>query len=383
VEPSAFPTPYGTVRKSPSDYWYFLPSLELPPDIYTPQLVKLLSEADRKLGELSGLGQLMPNPDLLVMPYVKREAVESSRIEGTQANLSDLFLGEVTDSPKDVRSDVFEVRNYVDAMEYGLGRLRALPLSTRLLCEMHEILMRGVRGDKATPGELRRSQNWIGAPGSTPANATYVPPPPGEMGELLSRWEKVLDAKDQLPPLLHIALLHWQFEAIHPFLDGNGRIGRLLITLYLCERNELSQPLLYLSEYFQAHRSEYLNHLLRVSQYGDWNTWFSFFLVAVRQQAEDAVETSKLIIQLQNKYRNRLHAAKVTPTTFHLLEQLFRNPYTTVASAAGRLAVSAPAARTAIERLEELKVLKEFTGKERNRLYCAEELLALLKAARA
>lgn len=349
-------------------------------EIYSPRIVQLLSDADRKLGELSGLCQLMPNPDLLVMPYVKREAVESSRIEGTQANLTDLFLGEVTDGLRDKSSDVEEVQNYVDAMEYGLDRLKSLPLSSRLLCELHRILMRGVRGEKATPGELRRSQNWIGSPGSSPTTATYVPPAPGDMGTLLSEWEKVLHAKTMLPPLLHIALLHWQFEAIHPFLDGNGRIGRLLITLYLCERGELSQPLLYLSAFFQANRNEYLDYLLRVSQRGDWDSWFSFFLTAVRKQAGDAAESSKKILRLQTEYRDRAHTAKVTPTTLHLLDQLFRNPYTTVASAAKRLQVTAPAARTAIDRLQELEILEELTGRERGRIYCAKELLLLLQA---
>jgi Fic family protein len=378
MDPSSFPKAYGAVRKAPGGYWYFTPSLKTPDAIYTSDVVRLLSDADRKLGELSGLGQILPNPDLLVMPYMRREAVESSRIEGTQANLSDLFLGEVAASEAMLSADVLEVRNYLRAMEYGLERMKEFPLGARLLCEMHRILMKDVRGDKAQPGDLRQSQNWIGPSGSTPETATYVPPVPGEVGALLSEWERGLHAPNALPPLLHIALLHWQFESIHPFLDGNGRIGRLLITLYLSKRGELSQPLLYLSAYFQDHRDDYVDLLKRVGQDSAWVPWFSFFLTAVRKQAEDAIQSSKRILSLQSAYRDRLHTSKVTPTTMLLLEQLFRNPYVTAASVAMRLKVTPPAARTAIDRLTELGIITEVTGRERNRVYFARELMAIL-----
>jgi Fic family protein len=260
--------------------------------------------------------------------------------------------------------------------------MREFPLSTRLLCEMHRILMAGVRGGKAQPGELRKSQNWIGQTGSQPETATFVPPVPGDVGTLLSEWEKGLHAATGLPPLIHIALLHWQFESIHPFLDGNGRVGRLLITLYLCKRGELSQPLLYLSAYFQDHRDEYLELLKIVGQRSAWTDWFSFFLTAVRRQAEDAIQSSKRILELQDSYRTRLHDAKVTPTTMHLLEQIFRNPYLTAASVAERLKVTPPAARTAIGRLTELGILTEMTGRERNRVYLARELMSILDTKR-
>lgn len=371
---------YGAVRKSPTGYWYFVPSLKVPEDIYTPGIAMLLSEADRKLGELSGLGQLMPNPDLLVMPYMRREAVESSRIEGTQANLTDLLLGEVAEVPAQKSADVQEVQNYIAAMQQGLKLLPKLPLSTRLLREVHKTLITSVRGNHATPGEFRRSQNWIGASGSTPETATYVPPSPHEVPALLTEWEKLLHERTVLPPLLHIALLHWQFEAIHPFLDGNGRIGRLLITLYLCERGELSQPLLYLSEYFQQHREEYIGHLLAINQKGDFDGWFRFFLLAVREQAEDAAKTSTKLLHLQSKYRSLLATTKVTPTMLIMVEQLFRNPYITAATAKEHLKLSGPAIRTAIERLQALGIIEEMTGKERHRIYRAKELLKVLRA---
>ena len=266
----------GRCIKTLKNYWAFIPN-PLPPSIIYKDLINLLSEADRLLGELSGTGRTLLNPYLLIGPYTRREAVSSSRIEGTEASLSDLFYFEAAETEKPKVSDVKEVKNYVKAMEAGIKRLKDLPISVRLIREIHKILMQGVRGEQAEPGELRKSQNWIGRQGCTLNEATFVPPPIDEMAKALSDWENYLHSNPKEPPLIQCALMHYQFEAIHPFLDGNGRIGRLLITFFLCEKGFLTQPLLYLSEFFEKHRSEYYSRLLGVSQRGEWKEWIEFF----------------------------------------------------------------------------------------------------------
>src|SRR2546426_4191463 len=291
MDPTAFKAPEaGRVIRTPKGYAAFVPA-PLPPTLdYGADLVRALSRADAALSELSGLGQHLPNPHLLIAPYVRREAVLSSRIEGTKASLSDLLLDEMENAASVPREDdVREVRNYVVALEYGIKRLRDLPLSLRLVRELHARLMKGVRGERATPGEFRRSQNWIGPSGSTPATAPYVPPPPEHMKEALADCERFLHEREKLPDLIQCALMHEQFEAIHPFLDGNGRVGRLLITLFLIERGRLSQPLLYLSAYIEAHRGEYYSGLQAVHTDGDWKGWIRFFLTGVELIAQDAV----------------------------------------------------------------------------------------------
>ena len=253
----------GKVIMTRSGYHAFIPAL-LPPNIqYDQDLVLALSRADTALGELSGLGRQLPNPHLLINPYIRQEAVLSSRIEGTKAGLSDLWLDEVDGGIADRdRTDIHEVMNYIRALEYGIQQLNELPLSKRLTRELHARLMQGVRGEQSTPGEFRRTQNWIGHPGSTLANAQYVPPPPEEMLVILDNWETFLHERESFPDLIQCAIMHEQFEAIHPFLDGNGRVGRLLITLFLIERGRLSQPLLYLSQYFEGRRQEYYSGLI-------------------------------------------------------------------------------------------------------------------------
>lgn len=256
----------GRCVKTTTGYWAFIPH-PLPPVLgYDTSLIRLLSEAHRLLGELSGTGRLLANPYLLIAPYVRREAVSSSRIEGTQASLNDLFFFEASESEKPKVPDVREVKNYVRAMEYGIDRLKELPISIRLIGEIHRVLMEDVRGEHATPGEIRRSQNWVGPPGCSLQDATYVPPPVEEMKNALSDWEKYLHSDPDAPPLIQCALMHYQFEAIHPFLDGNGRVGRLLITFFLWEKGLLTQPLLYLSAFFDRFRDEYYSRLLAVSQ---------------------------------------------------------------------------------------------------------------------
>jgi Fic family protein len=370
----------GKLIRAAGGYHAFVPD-PLPTEwpSYSAGIVSLLSEAERNLGSLVGVGETLPNPDFLIVPYMRREAVLSSRIEGTQASLSDLFLFEAAPETSPERSDVLEVRNYVKAMSFGLKRIEELPLSLRLVRELHQKLVTGVRGTRFTPGEFRQSQNWIGPTGCTLNDARFVPPPVPEMKEALNQWEKFLHQKNDIPLLVQCALIHYQFEAIHPFLDGNGRVGRLLITLFLCEKKLLPKPLLYLSAYFERNKQEYYDRLLAVSQTGDWERWVSFFLKGVAQQAVEAMDRSRRIRSLQERYRKKLQQAGMPATTLSLLDELFLNPYTTAPLGAKRLNVEYHTARAAIQRLETLGILKELTGKQRNRIYCAQELLRVVE----
>lgn len=370
-------SPSGKLIRTPGGYWAFVPK-PLPPKLeWDDSFVSLISKADIALGTLSGLGESLPNPHLLIYPFVRREAVLSSRIEGTQSSISDLLLFEATRVEK--QRDVREVQNYVRAIEYGLRRLDELPLSLRLIRELHAILMEGVRGEQATPGEFRQSQNWIGALGCSLSEATFVPPPVPEMQEALAQLEKFLHTDTNLPPLAQLALVHYQFEAIHPFRDGNGRIGRLLITLFLYERKSLSQPLLYLSAFFEQHRQEYYDLLLEVSQKGTWRRWVEFFLRAVVNQASDAVLRSRLLLNLQQAYRQVRLSKQMSPTAGRLVELIFMRPVLSVRTVQELLEVTFPAAQKAIGLLEEEGVLIEITGGKRNKAYAAKEILGVLE----
>ncbi|MFH1943894.1 MAG: Fic family protein [bacterium] len=373
----------GICIKTPQGYWAFVPNL-LPPKIqYDETIIHKTAEAERILGELSGMGRILSNPYLLIAPYIRREAVASSSIEGTQASLSDLFFFEAEEPEKPLVPDVKEVRNYVRAMEYGIERLVKLPVSVRLIRELHRILMEGVRGEYSTPGGIRRSQNWIGSPGCTIKEATYVPPPLNEMKQSLSDWEKFLHAEPDIPPLIICALMHYQFEAIHPFLDGNGRIGRLLITFYLCERGYLSQPLLYLSRFFDRYRDEYYRRLLCVSQYGEWTDWILFFLRGVIQQSKDAIKDSERILDLHFQYQRELQATKKIPDTAHrLIDEIFQNPILSISGLAKKWDVPFNSVKRGVNRLVEVGILKEITEKKRNKLYQATKLIRLLTEGR-
>ena len=263
-------------------------------------------------------------------------------------------------------------------MNYGLTRLKELPLSLRLVREIHSVLMEGVRGDKMKPGEFRTSQNWIGPPGCSLADATYVPPPVSEMNEALSHWEKFLRAEDSLAPLIKCALIHYQFETIHPFLDGNGRVGRLLITFYLCERGYLEHPILYLSDYFERFRTEYYDLLMKVSQYGAWDDWLKYFIRGVAEQSKVAEETGHKILDLQKEYRQQLQKESVTTVVFQLLDMLFLNPFVSLPGISDYLKITWPTAKASVERLVRLGILKEVSGRKRGRIYCAKELLNIL-----
>jgi Fic family protein len=370
-------SPSGRVVRAIDGYWAFVPN-PLPPKLdWDSPLVSFVSKADLAVGTLSGLGETLPNPHLLIYPFIRREAVLSSRIEGTQSSLSDLLLFEATRIEK--QRDVREVRNYVRAIEHGLKRLEELPLSLRLIRELHSILMEGVRGERATPGEFRQSQNWIGPPGCTLNDATFVPPPVPEMLEALDQLEKFLHTDMPLPPLVELALIHYQFESIHPFLDGNGRIGRLLITLFLCQRGILTKPLLYLSAFFERHRQEYYDHLLQVSQQGAWRQWIEFFLTAVAEQSGDAVRRARRLLDLHRNYYQTSLEKRLPATSGQLIELVFMRPVLNARVAQESLKVTFPAAQKAIRALVDEGILAEITGGKRNKAYAAKEILKILE----
>jgi Fic family protein len=373
------------VGQGETTYWAFIPN-PLPPTLtFDSALIRLLSDADRALGELAGLGRALPNPHLLINPFIRREAVLSSRIEGTQADLADLYAFEAGQlalpglKAAPAEADVREVFNYVRALEYGLERLSALPVSLRLIREVHARLMEGVRGEHATPGEFRRTQNWIGAPGCTLNDATYVPPPVDEMHTALDAFEKYLHSKDDQPPLVRLALIHYQFEAIHPFIDGNGRIGRLLLSLLSVHWDLLPLPLLYLSAFFEKHRQDYYDLLMAVSVRGAWREWIEFFLRGVAEQARDAVVRAKRLQDLQLAWRTKYQRARGAGLLLGIVDALFAVPVLTPRQVAKQLRVSHPAAMQALRRLEQDRILKEISGKQRNRLYIAPELVQALQ----
>lgn len=374
-------SPAGKIINTQKGYFAFIPN-PLPPKItYDESLVQLLSEANRNLGNLNGVGTQLPNPALLIIPYVRKEAVLSSRIEGTETSLSELFYFEAArkaEQKKEAgRTDVLEVLNYVKAIDYGIKRLETLPVSLRLIKEIHAILMKGVRGQHLTPGEFRKTQNWIGPGGCTLNNATYVPPPVEEMKETLSDLEKSIHDRDALDGLIQCAATHYQFEAIHPFLDGNGRIGRLLTMLFLCEREYLKYPLLYLSAYFERNRSQYYEKLLGVSQRGDWSGWVKFFLKAIADESKAAVDNSRAVLALLDDYRKRAEQKRPSMYVFKLLDLISKNPYISIPRTAETLKTSFHTARAAVEKLQSMKILTETTDKERGKIYCAEELLKI------
>lgn len=363
-------------------YSAFVPAPLPPPLTLDPSLVRTLSEADRALGELAGLGRAIANPHLLIQPFIRREAVLSSRIEGTQADVTDLYAFEAGQLPlpgissSTSEPDVREVLNYVHALEYGLERINELPVSLRLLRELHERLMHDVRGGRASPGEFRTTQNWIG--GNLPSDARFVPPPPAQMHDALDAFEKYLHADDGNPPLLKLGLIHYQFESIHPFVDGNGRIGRLLISLLLVHWNLLPLPLLYLSAFFERNRQQYYDHLISVSQKGSWENWLRFFLSGVAEQARDAVNRARQLQDLQAFWRNSLQESRATTLSLRLADHLFERPVISTTYIRERYGVALPTALRALRQLESLGIVKEVTGQFRNQRYIAEQILAVL-----
>jgi len=370
-------SPSGRWVKTPEGYRAFHPS-PLPPEIvWTPKLVRALSHADRLLGRLAGEGRRLPNPHLLIRPFVQREAVYSSRIEGTQATLGELLAADAGVIPERSPEDLREVGNYVTALNHGLKRLETLPLSLRLVRELHEKLMTGVRGDHATPGQFRRTQNWIGRPGCTLAEASYVPPPPADLLDHLGRWEEFLH-DESVPPLAHAALMHYQFEAIHPFIDGNGRVGRLLITLSLCARGVLTEPLLYLSAFFEATRNDYYDGLRGITERGDWAGWLEYFCNGVARQSEDALSRAERINRQLADWRE-VFAGSGSKVTLQLIELVGSNPFLTPRETERRLGVAYNTVMRAITALEASGVLTKVGEGKRDRVFCARAILDILE----
>lgn len=366
----------GKVIKELTGYYAFIPNPLPPQIIWDNSLVGSLSKANHLLGMLSREGAKLPNPHLLIRPFIAREAVLSSKIEGTQATLGEVLASEVGTSIGSSDDDLQEVHNYIVALDYGLRRLSDLPLSVRLIREIHKELMQGVRGSHATPGEFRRTQNWIGPPGCTLNSAKYVPPAPHDMMDCLSELERFLH-DTTLPPLVHIALCHYQFEAIHPFLDGNGRVGRLLITMLLIERKLLSSPLLYLSAFFEATRDEYYRQLYRVSSEGSWNDWLTYFFKGIALQSADALSRTERINTLINDWQAEMRG-KRSGITQELVRYLAVNPFLTTTKIAEQFKVAFTTAQRAITQLEELKIITQISEGKRDRVYCANEILAIL-----
>lgn len=374
----------GTYQNQPAGYRAFIPAPLPPVDLrVSGELQRALSAADTAVGRLDGSVQTLPNPDLFVLMYVRKEAVLSSQIEGTQSSLHDLLAAEAEALGKDrIARDVDEVVNYVKAMRYGLDRLKTLPMSVRLIREIHGELMQGTRGGHLTPGELRTTQNWIGPSGMTLRDAAFVPPPPHEVGPALSALERYLHADDGLPFLVKVGLAHAQFETIHPFLDGNGRVGRLLITLLLCEHGTLAQPVLYLSIYLKRNRAEYYERLQAVRDSGDWEGWLAFFLRGVAEVSGEARETARRIIELREAHRVLVteRLGRGAATAHRVLESLYARPIVSVQELAERLSLTRAAANDVVNRLTELELLREITGHRRNRRFRYEPYVALFEA---
>ena len=363
----------GQYVRQPSGYRAFIPAPlpPRPPIQFDAEMHRLLSDADRALGRLQGSIETLPNPDLFVFMYVRKEAVLSSQIEGTQASINDLLKAEADVMDPHTPRDVDEVINYVSAMNHGLERLSQLPLSIRLIREIHAKLLTGVRGNRMQPGDIRRSQNWIGPAGSTLLTATFVPPPHREAEEALSDLEKFLHQEDDIPLLIRIGMAHAQFETIHPFLDGNGRCGRLLITFFLCHKGILPKPVLYLSYFFKKYRKEYYECLQRVRDFGDWESWIKFFLRGVLTVSDQAAETARAIVTLRENHRTLLtdHFGPASGRAVKMLEHLYQRPTTTVNDVRDYLGISFPNANNMIDKFVQHGVLNETTGQVRNRVF--------------
>jgi len=373
----------GHFVKQVEGYSAFVPA-PLPPNppvALDQELARLLSDADRALGRLDGVVTVLPNPALFVAMYVRHEAVLSSQIEGTQSSLDDVLQFEIDSAGKELPKDVEEVVNYVNAMNYGLERIEKFPLSLRLIREIHERLLTSARGGELTPGEFRRSQNWIGPPGCTLVNATFVPPSVHEMQTALGNFETFLH-DTSLPLLIQCGMAHAQFETIHPFLDGNGRVGRLLITFLLCERKALHRPLLYLSLFLKVNRAEYYDRLMAIRRDGNWEGWFKFFLRGIMEVSLSATQTARAILVLRENHR-QLIADKLggrVALGMRLLDYLFEQPLVSVPLVEKRLTCSFVTANKIIKQFTKLGVLREITGGQRNRRYRYDPYLALFDA---
>jgi Fic family protein len=363
-------------------YRAYIPKLlpPMPPIKYNGELRNLLSEADRALAKLDGIATVLPNTELFIAMYVKKEALLSSQIEGTQASLEGVLKFEANLEPSEDINEIKEVINYIQAMNYGINRLQDMPMSNRLIKEIHEILIKGTRGTHKTPGEFRKTQNWLGPPGANLSEATFIPPPPGALMDLLFNLEEFIHQKDEIPPLIKISLIHAQFETIHPFLDGNGRVGRLLITFYLYWEKILSRPLLYLSFYLKKNRIEYYDLLMKIRLDGNWEGWLKFFLKGVKEVSEEAANSAKEIIILKDTQLKTLFDHKISSIyAVGFLNLIFSKPIITSENLIKELKVNKETANQIIKKFEKLKILKEISGKKRYKKYIFSEYINIIK----
>jgi Fic family protein len=372
---------YLTSATSSEPFRTFIPH-PLPPDPpinLDAEHLELIEKANRSIGRLDGMATLLPDTNLFIYFYVRKEALLSSQIEGTQSSFSDLLAYESDEMPGVPIEDVEEVSSYVAAINHGIKRLRAsFPLSLRLIKEVHQILLSTGRGSTKSPGEFRRSQNWLG--GTRPGNARFVPPPPEVLMDCMGALEKFLHNEPvRTPVLIKAALTHVQFETIHPFLDGNGRLGRMLITLLLCAEKALIEPLLYLSLYFKENREQYYSHLQQVRESGDWEGWLKFFLIGVSTTADQTVHTSRSILEMFERDSRRIEAlGRQTSSALKVYQMLKRKPLVSVPKAVEELGLTAPTVRASIEQMQKLNILRELTGKQRDRTYAYHEYVKIL-----
>lgn len=381
MESERFKAPeFGKATKRPGDKWaftYFLPE-KIPRNLsLTAETVLALSEADNALGTLQGLGRLVPEPDLLVGPFLTREAVASSRIEGTNASLSDVLKAE--ESAVEKNDDIIEVERYLEAIRYGLNSIEKLPITQRLMKELHRILLTGVRGEEREPGEIRKTPVWIGSPTDTPETAVFVPPLPEHLPELLTDWEKYVNDPPPVPLLVRCAMMHYQFETIHPFLDGNGRIGRLLVVLLLLAERRLTAPLLYLSGYLETHRAEYYERLQAVRERGEIQEWIQFFCTAVARQSEDAAWRASQLVELREEYLRQSSGDRSRVSA--IIPLIFRNPFISVRRVEASVKVTNQGARNLIDKAVRYGWLKYIgsVGRGGRNIWAAENILRTIE----
>lgn len=387
MDSKAFKNPFGELKETRDPlhgiYDFFMlrdPPLKLSDLQISEDTHKLLSEAQIELGKLSGAGEFLPNPNLLIRPYLVKEAVSSSKIEGTQATEEDVFQYEENDKPSSNVSshDAKEVANYILALEHGLNQIKTKPITLDLIKDMHRILLTGVRGEDKDPGEFRELQNWIGPEGCSLAESTYVPPVPYALIKLLRDFENYLHYS-KLPSIVHIAIIHYYFEALHPFRDGNGRLGRAIIVLYMCQKGILSEPLLYLSSFFENRREEYYEKLLRISQHSEFDKWINFFAEGVHKKSKQALTKTRKLLNLREFYIQKVRETGHSSYALDLVDFLFHNPFISVPRAKKHLGVLYPTAKNAIEKLESAGILIEITGQKRNKKYVAKEINDVIK----
>jgi len=380
MEKEEFVGAYGDIKIREDAKWgthlAFSPKPLPPPIVFDQKLALAISRTERIVGKLSGVGLQLPNANLLIMPYLRKEALSSSRIEGTRISLSDLLLSEAKGAEEQM-PDALEVANYIRAVNFGLEKIKEMPIGLELIKEMHKILLQGVRGRDRSPGQYRQVQNWIGPPNSKVQDANFVPPGPEEVTPLIENMISYLNQDDGMPLLVKCALMHYQFETIHPFSDGNGRIGRALITLYLCKKKIIIKPLLYISGYFEAHKREYSSLLLKTNKDGKFEDWVFFFLEALRVQSEDALNRAIKLQELREEYRKKAQTQSQSNNLLELIDELFKNPYIRITTVEN-LGVTYPTAKRLVETLVNLSILKSMDTSQRNKIYFAHEIFDII-----